>query len=238
MEYAKKRNKIVATLLAVVCMLGGLIGVNVQTVQAKETEDLGYYYVAKGQPCIFEDSEGGKIKVISSDGNVCKVSKNKITVTCKKSGYIEYKINGKYKKFELIIGGNDEDSKVNKKEFDTLKEDYNKKTYTNFVDLIRDSKDTQGLQMYISDKKELEKYKKYNRGITYGTTLKKVEEKYPSWQDVGSYGDDICCWAALYYDKKSGWVLQKGFVLNSKNKVKSIVYYAINPKNKENIIKL
>ena len=236
MKYLKKGNKIVAALLAVVCMLGVLIGVNIQTVQAKETEDLGYYYVAKGQPFIFRDSEAKSLKMVSNKGNPCKVSKNKVTVTCKKSGEITYKINGKYKTFMLYVGGNYPDSKVNKKEYDLpYKMEYNKKKYGNFVDIASHAKDT-GLECYMSDKAELKKYKKFNRGITYGSTLSDVQEKYPSWEDVGTYGDDMCCWTSVYYDKKSGWVFNKGFVLDSKDKVKAIVYSAYDAK--QNIMEL
>lgn len=240
MRIKKKRDKIVTVLLSVACLVGILAGYHPQTVLAKTVEDLGYYYVAKGQPCVFQDTEYKKLKVTSSGGNTCKVSGNKITVTCKKNGYIEYKINGKYKKFELIIGGNGKDSKVNKKEFDMTEVEYGDKSYRNFVNVVRAAKKDKVsvLSVTYSGKEDVNEIKKYNRGIVYGTNLGKVEEKYPSWQDIGSYGDDDCCWTALYYDKKSECVLQKGFVLNSKVKVKAVVYDAYYPKHKDNIIKL
>lgn len=248
MRYAKTKNrkksrgrtKLIAMLLMAVFLVGAVAGSDVQTLQAKEAEFMGYYYVAKGQPCVFQDSEAKTLKIVSSDGNTCKVSGNKFTVTCKKDGYIKYKINGKYKEILLIIGGNEKDTKVNKKEFDMTAADYGKKTYHNMVDIVRAGKKDKLADLFVtySGKNELKDIKKYNRGIVYGSDLETVEKKYPSWQDIGGWGDDECCWTALYYDKKSGCVLQKGFVLNSKGKVKEVVYYAYYPKHKENIIKL
>lgn len=233
-------TKIIAMLLMAVFLVGAVAGTGVQTVQAKEAEDLGYYYMAKGQPCVFQDSEAKNLKIVSSDGNTCKVSGNKFTVTCKKDGYIKYKINGKYKQIQLIIGGNGKDTKVNKKEFDMTAVGYGKKTYHNMVDVARAAKKDKVSYFTVtfSRKKDLKDMKKYNRGIVYGSDLETVEKKYPSWQDIGGWGDDDCCWAALYYDKTSGYVFQKGFVLNSKGKVKEVVYSAYDPKRKDNIVKL
>lgn len=115
---------------------------------------MGQYYVAKGQPCVFQEPKKGKIKVISAAGNKYKISGNKLTIICKKKGMIEYKINGKKRYIELLVGGNNKDSKVNKKEYDHAPEKYNGKLYTNFIDVLREIKkgDTY-LSLTLSSKK-------------------------------------------------------------------------------------
>lgn len=89
----------------------------------------------------------------------------------------------------------------------------------------------------FSGKKDVNRIAKYNRGIKYGTGRGKVYDAYPSWQDMGMYYDENdCTWAALYYDKKTGYVVEKGFVYNSKLNVIKVVYYAYNPK--KTVVKL
>lgn len=65
--------------------------------------DMAYYYVAKGQPCTFQDPQKGTISIKESAGNKCKVSGNKITVICPKEGDIVYTINGKKRFLEFIL---------------------------------------------------------------------------------------------------------------------------------------
>lgn len=207
-----------------------------------ETEKrMGLYYMAKGQPCVFQDPQKGRIKVISASGNRYKVSGNKITITCKKKGTIKYEINGKKKLFIILsVGGNHKDTKVNKKEYNFSTQNYKGKSYKNFIDCVLSMKKDKYVNAWVtySSKKELAKNAKYNRGVTYGTPLKKMEKQYPSWEDLGSYKKDECCYAARYYDKKSDYVFVKGFVLNKKHKVKKIVYIAYDPLHKSEIIKL
>ena len=62
---------------------------------------------------------------------VLRISKNTITITCKKSGLIKYKANGEDKQFYLKIGGNGKDSKVKKSEYKMASHTVNKKKYTN-----------------------------------------------------------------------------------------------------------
>ena len=198
--------------------------------QKDESTFMGQYYVAKGQPCAFQDPQKGTIKVISSAGNQCKVSGNKLTVTCKKTGFITYKIKNEERQIRIFVGGNSKDSKVNKKEYN-LPVDYDGKSYTNFIDALRakkkkDKNNMNDVSILLSSKKKLKSRAKYNRGIKYGSTIAQVENKYPSWEDVGTYENDSCCYAARYYDKKTNYVAVKGFILDKRNKVKKIVYIA------------
>lgn len=191
---------------------------------------MGQYYVAKGQPCVFQDPEKGTIKVISTEGNKCKASGNKLTVTCKKTGSITYKIKNKKREIRILVGGNYKDPKVTKKEYD-LPINYEGKSYKNFIDMLhakkkKDKDNLNGVSILLSSKKKLKDRAKYNRGIKYGSSFAKMKKKYPSWEDVGTYENEDCCYAARYYDKKTNYVTIKGFVLDKHDKVKKIVYIA------------
>ncbi len=228
------RNAMLSVVLVAVFVVGLLTNENVSVVNAatSDYQNMGYYYVAKGQVQPYKDTDSGKISVISASGNKYKVSGNIITITCKKSGDIKYKINGKKKYFSIFVGGNGKDSKVNAKEYKVAeKEELGDKKSNNFFEVAEyymEQYNSNSIETALSGN-DLKKWKSANRGIKKNSTFKEVTEKYPSWEDVGTYGKNDCCYAARYYDKKSGICAVKGFVFNSKMKVKKIVWVAYRP---------
>lgn len=91
-------------------------------------------------------------------------------------------------------------------------------------DLLRDvRKEKTGYFIVENEKSNLADFAVINRGIKYGSTLKQVKKKYPSGI-IGHYGDARTYWTARYYDKKGGGnIIQKGFILSSRNRVKGMV---------------
>ena len=228
------KTKVKMRLASIVLSMAMVIGmiaspcVNTQKAQAEVVAVMGQWYVAKGLPMTFQDKKAKKIKVVSAAGNKYKVSKNKITITCKNGGTIIYKANGKTKKFYIIIGGNGKDTKVKKSEYISSNVGVNNKKYKNFIDAADAYMGKKKSDAYVEfmKKERINDEAKHNRGVKYGTSFKTLKKKYPSWQDVGTYGNDECCYAALYYDKKTGIIAEKGFILNKNYKVKGVVLLA------------
>lgn len=240
------KTKVKMSLASIVLSMAMVIGAmavpfaNTEKVQAAEVVDMGKWYVAEGQPKVFRDRKAEKIEVISAAGNKYKVSKNTITITCKKSGLIKYKANGEDKQFYLKIGGNGKDSKVKKSEYKMASHTVNKKKYTNFIDgaVAYMGKKVNVCYSTSSEEKDVNAASKYNRGIKYGDSLDTIKKKYPSWQDVIFYNNDTCCFVGLYYDKKTKVVVQKGFILDDNYKVTGVMQRACIVKSEEDIAKL
>ena len=233
----KIQNNMTKQVFKLFIIIGVILGMSVGTLENVTAKEkiyyMGYYYVAENQPCKFQEPTKGKIQIISSAGNKCSVSGDKIKVICKKEGDIVYRVKGKTKKFNIVLNGNEPDPQVGKKEYNMPKMKFKGKYYTNFLDVlyvVKNKPDWNWVKIEWSGKKEVNKVAKYNRNIGYGS--RNTQGAYPSWQDIGVYGKKDCIWAALYYDKKSGYVVEKGFVINSwKNlKVEKVVWKAYNTK--------
>lgn len=239
----RKITEFVKSLFMVMMVFLGVLVLTPSDVKASSPKGImAYYYVAKGQPCTFQDPQKGTISIKESAGNKCKASGNKITVICQKEGDIVYTINGKKKVFRIYIGGvgpGNGPDKISKKDFNITKTKFCGKQYTNFIDMIpaaKTKKKWNSFYYYFSGKKEVNGLAKYNRKVKYGSGMADVYDAFPSWQDLGSFYEDDCTWTSLYYDKKTGYVVEKGFVYNSKMAVFKVVYYAYNPK--KTVVKL
>jgi len=228
----RMKKQMTAAVLGLTLMLGVFnpFGIGKISARAEKVTWMGMYYVAKNYDQVFKEPLKGTIKVISAAGNKYKVSKNKITITCKKSGTIKYKIAGKKRKFDMLVGGNFKDKKLSRKEYNYAEaSERDGKKFTNMFDeaayLKKNNTDSGYCELVFkgADLKSKD-CKKMNHGVCKGTTFRKVKKKYPSWQDVGIYEKDDCVWCALYYDKKTDLMAVKGFVLDKKFKVKKIVW--------------
>lgn len=213
----KKFLSTIATCLAVVLLIGIF---PTQKAEAASNGDLGYYYLAKGETTTFKtDAYKGKISIVSKGGNTVKVKGKNIKVTAKKGGYIVFKAGKKEYSFEIIVGGNFADKKVNYKEYTLHKDDID--GCHNYIAWIR--KQVKGGKKlpdkrYLTweEKTDNKEIKASNRGLYIGMKLTDVPDMYPSWCDMGGWTDDedihhdlYNC--ALYYDKTSNCVFYKCF---------------------------
>ncbi len=239
---------VLAAALAVSLLSGAVPTTRNAVTQADQTRDLGYYYVAAGEPRTFQDPGKGKIEMISSAGNEYTVSGSKITLICKKAGTVQYNRKGTKKSFRIIIGGNQsigkkgeapvEDTKINFREYDLPAFTYNKNSYTNFVDFVRQNTSGNYWVCKFSGKKAMRGAAKYNRGITFHSSRRELQRKYPSLENLGVYGQKTCFYAARYYDEKSGFVLLKAFLVNRKLHVKTILYIGYDPRDPDAVVRL
>ena len=239
-----KRNfkKRLLSLLLSVSVFMGMVAVlteQPEVAYAREYEDAGYEVAVKGQPIVFQDKAAKKLKVLSAGGNKYKVNGNIVTVYCKKSCDVKYKIGKKYKnlQIELVSDIRKEKEKITKKEYDCPKFTVGKKSYTNFIDAVRneDSNKTSSARYIYEGKKKVNSLKKYNRGVTYGF---EGDLPYKDIIDGGEWDGEYAFWAAVYYDKESGFVFNKVFVykeMNYGHKLYKVVYYAYNPLHKSYI---
>lgn len=213
----KKTKKLITALLVLAILVGMLPIMNVQAA-SKYDEYAGYYYLAKGETVTFKNKTySGKLSVVSNAGNTVKISGKNIKVTGKKSGLIVIKAGKKKIGFNIYIGGNNKDSKVNYAEY-SLNFHEGKKEYTNYIDCIRYRIKKKKDITYIvwEDEKENKEVKEANRGLYIGEEIYDVNSKYPSWCDYGGWtadnGDEYqCVQCALYYDKQSNCIFYKLF---------------------------
>lgn len=243
----KYRLIILAAAMAISVMFGA-VRTTREALPSGGTEDMGAYYVAEGEPRTFQDPQTGKIEVISSAGNEYTASGNRLTVICKTEGRITYQIRGRKKSFRIMIGGNRStgenrdrlaaDDRITPKEFNLPSFRYKNRTYTNFADFVRKHTSGSSWVCMSTGKKAVKRASKYNRGITFHSDQREIQRKYPSWEDLGTYGADRCFYAARYYDKKSGFVLLKGFLVNEDFRVKKILYIGYNPRGRGVIVRL
>lgn len=206
-------KKVISMLLMAVMIIGMIPTVNVQA--ATDKIDAGYYYVAKGETVTFKNTHKGKLSIVSKAGNTVKISGNKIKVTAKKSGSIVVKSGKKEIAFEILIGGNNKDTKANYAEYNIDLTD-GKKSYSNYIDCIRYRIKKKKSLTYVTweDKKDNKEIKKLNRGIYIGESIFDVNDVYPSWCDYGGWTEDngdeyLSTYCAMYYDKKSNCVFYK-----------------------------
>lgn len=214
-----KTKKCIAAIMVMVVLIG-LVPARQEVQAANNTEDIGIYYIAKGETIVFKiKSYSGKVSVVSSTGSKVKVSGKKVYVTGVKSGWGEFKVGKKKFSFMVLVGGNSVDKKANYSEYNLDMTIYNRK-YKNYIDLNRYRLKKNKSLLYISwtDPAEKKEMMKANRGIYIGQKIYKVQDKYPSWTDfdIWSKGKSYTA-CALYYDKKSDCVFVKQFISKDKN---------------------
>ena len=213
-----KTKKCIAAIMVMVILIG-LVPARQEVQAANNTEDIGIYYIAKGETIVFKiKSYSGKVSVVSSTGSKVKVSGKKVYVTGVKNGGATIKVGKKKLSFNVFVGGNGVDKKVNYSEYNSNLV-YKNKKYKNFIDLNRYQvkKKKPILFNYLTDPAENKEIKKTNRGIGLGQKIYKVQDKYPSWCDFGGWTTEdgksaTCAQCALYYDKKSDCVFAKWFI--------------------------
>ncbi len=131
-----------------------------------------------------------------------------------------------------------EDTKINLREYDLRAFTYIKNSSTNFVDFVRLNTSGSYLVCKFSGKKAMRGAAKYNRGITFHSSRRELQRKYPSLENLGVYGQKTCFYAARYYDEKSGFVLLKAFLVNRKLHVKTILYIGYDPRDPDAVVRL